>query len=776
MSISPCLRHLKPWHCAWVAVVIAAALPCSTPTLAAQQADTLTVERLFAAPDLSGDSLRQPQFSPDGRLVAYLKAAADDRDRLDLWAYDIRRGEHRLLIDARALAPQGEVLSEEEIARRERQRISSLSGILAYAFSPDSRHILVPLAGDIYLYDLDATPERAVKALTHTASYESDAQFSPRGRYVSFIRDHNLIVVEIATGRETAVTTQGGGTLSFGTAEFIAQEEMARDTGYWWSPDETRLAYTRVDESVIPEAERFEIQARSVRMVRQRYPFTGARNAEVSLFVTRLAEPARAVPVDLGPTPDIYLARVNFFPDSRHLAVQRQSRDQKTLDLLKVDAETGRGTPLLTEHSNTWVPLHDELNFLAGRGQFIWASSRSGFRHLYLYADDGRLLRQLTHGEHMIVGDRDLPAIRGMDLRRGWLYFTCPGDNPRERQLYRLPLDRNAEPQQLTRGAGWHSVTMSADAGVFLDTFSNTDTPPQLRLHRADGRLLTNLVPNTLGPDHPYFPYAAEHAPTEFGTLAAADSQRLHYALIKPRHMQPGRRYPVIVNVYGGPGVQNVTNAWGGGWQPFHQLLAREGYLIFMLDNRGSGQRGERFEAASYLNLGTVEVEDQLAGVRFLRTLPYVDGARIGVMGWSYGGYMVLMTLLKGPESFAAGVAGAPVTDWRLYDTHYTERFMSTPALNPQGYDNASVLTWAGQLQRPLLLIHGLADDNVLFTHSTALMKAFQEAGKPFDLMVYPGGMHGLIRGAEDGPHVMNQIRLFFQRTLQPPATTAPVP
>ncbi len=741
----------------------------ATPVLAAQAATPLTVERLFAAPDLSGDSLRQPQLSPDGRLVAYLKGAADDRDRLDLWAYDIRRGEHRVLVDARALAPEKEVLSEEETARRERQRTSALSGILEYAFSPDSRRILVPLAGDIYLYDLNAPPERAVQALTRTASYETDAQFSPRGRYVSFIRDRNLIVVEVATGRETAITTEGGGTLSFGMAEFIAQEEMARDTGYWWSPDEARLAYARVEESVIPETERFEIQARSVQVVRQRYPFAGERNAEVSLFVTQLADPSRAVPVDLGSSSDIYLARVNFFPDSRHLAVQRQSRDQKTLDLLKVDADTGRGGILITERSNTWVPLHYELNFLEGRGQFIWASSRSGFQHLYLYADDGRMLRQLTHGERMTVGDRGLPSIRGVDVRRGWVYFISPGDNPRERQFYRLHLDRDTEPRQLTSGAGWHAVTMSRDASVFLDTFSNTDTPPQLRLHRNDGRLLANLVPNTLQPGHPYFPYAADHAPTEFGTLDAADGQRLHYALIKPRNMQPGRRYPVIVNVYGGPGLQNVTNTWGGGWQqPFHQVLAREGYIIFILDNRGSGQRGERFEGASYLRLGTVEVEDQLAGVRFLRTLPFVDGERIGVMGWSYGGYMALLTLLKGPDSFAAGVAGAAVTDWRLYDTHYTERFMSTPALNPQGYDNASVLTWAAQLQRPLLLIQGLADDNVLFTHSTALMKAFQEANRPFDLMVYPGGAHGLIRGRTDGPHVMNQIRLFFQRTLHP--------
>lgn len=748
----------------WMKLLAVAAFAGIAPTHAAEEAG-LNIERLFAAPDLAGQTLRQPRLSPDGRMVAYLKGAADNRDRLDLWAYDIASGSHRQLIDARALAPE-EAISPEEAARRERQRTSALSGILQYAFSPDSRRILVPLAGDIYIYDLGAAPERAVKALTRTPSYETDARFSPQGNFVSFIRDHNLVVVEVATGKETALTTRGNATVSFGMAEFIAQEEMGRDTGYWWSGDESRLAYARVDESGIPETERFEIQARGVQVVRQRYPFAGGPNAKVSLFVARLANPASPVPVDLGADEDIYLARVEFFPDGRHLAVQRQSRDQKTLDLLKIDADTGSGPALITERSNTWVPLHNELTFLKDRGQFIWASSRSGFQHLYLYGEDGRMVRQLTHGDHMTVGDG--AAVRGVDKRRGWLYFSSPGDNPLERQLYRLPLAREAAPEQLTQGAGWHSVSMSRDASVFLDTFSNTQTPPQLRLHRADGRLLTNLVPNTLEPGHPYFPYAADHAPTVFGTLTAADGQTLHYALTRPKDFDPGRRYPVIVNVYGGPGVQNVTNAWGGGWQMFNQVMAREGFIVFSLDNRGSGKRGERFEAASYLRLGTVEVEDQLAGARFLRSLPYVDGARIGVMGWSYGGYMTLMCLLKGPESFAAGVSGAPVTDWRLYDTHYTERYLSTPQKNPAGYAGGDVLELAAGLSRPLLLIHGMADDNVLFTNSTALMKVLQDANRPFDLMTYPGGKHGLIRHQDDGPHVMNQIRRFFRQTLKP--------
>ncbi|MEO8308823.1 MAG: S9 family peptidase [Pseudomonadota bacterium] len=734
-------------------------------TVAAQ----LTIERLFAAPDLAGESLRSPRLSPNARLVAYLKGAADNRDRLDLWAYDLASGKHRQLIDARALVPDSGVVSAEEAARRERHRTSALSGILEYSFSPDSRSLLVPLGGDLYLYDLEAPAARAVRRLTSTPAYETDARLSPRGHYVSFIRDQNLHVLDLRSGVETAITHDGHGTVSYGMPEFIAQEEMNRDTGYWWSSDDKRIAYTRVDEARIPEVERFEINASNVVTVRQRYPFTGAANASVQLFVADVAAPTHAVPMDLGPDDDFYLARVEFFPGSNALAVQKQSRDQKRLDLLRLDAVTGTAQALVTETSDTWVPLNEDLKFLPKRRQLIWASSRSGFRQLYLYDFEGKLLRQLTAGDINVTGRRDEAAVRGIDEGRGLVYFMSPGDNPRERQLYVTGLDRPTAARQVTHGAGWHNVTMADDASVFLDSFSNTETPPSLGLYGADGSLVSKLVPNTLKQGHPYFPYAGEHVKTEFGTLSARDGQVLHYALLKPAHLEPGRRYPVIVDVYGGPGVQYVTNTWGGTASLLHQVLVQHGYVVFMLDNRGSGSRGVRFESASFHKLGSVEVDDQVTGVQFLRSLPYVDGAHIGIMGWSYGGYMSLLSIMKAPDSFAAAVVGAPVTDWRLYDTHYTERYMSTPALNPDGYRSADVLTYAAQLQRPLLLIHGMADDNVLFTNSTTLMKALQDANRPFDLMTYPGGKHGLTSHQDTGPHVYGQMLRFFDRELKSP-------
>ena len=741
-----------------------AVIVCAVAGARALAAEGLTVARLFEAPDLAGDSLRSARLTPDDRRVTYLKGAADDKDRLDLWAYDIGRHTHARLVDALTLQPDGERVSAEEAARRERQRTAAFKGIVDYAVSPDGRQVLIPLNGDLYLQSLATTT--APVRLTSTPAAETDPRFSPRGTFVSYVREGNLYAIELASRREIALTRDASDTVSFGTAEFIAQEEMDRDTGYWWSPDESRIAYTRVDDSPVPIARRFEINASDVGIVEQRYPYAGGPNAAVTLLVTSLATTAVPVRVDLGPETDIYLARVQFFPDGRTLAVQRQSRDQRRLDLLAADVATGAARTLLTERSDTWVPLHDELRFLEGGRRFIWASDASGRRQLSLHAADGRLVRALTRGDAMVVADGRGAALKAVDERGGWFYYVANAPDTLGRQLFRDRLDAPGSPRQLTQGAGWHSVDMTDDGRHFLDTWSTTEIPPRLALRDRDGKLVEELVANRLAAGHPYFRYAGAHVPAQFGQIDAADGQKLNYLLLKPPGLKPGERAPVIVNVYGGPGVQNVSNAWGGTWQLLNQLLVQRGYVVFMLDNRGSGFRGRQFEAANHLRLGTLEVDDQVRGVEFLRTLPYVDGARIGIYGWSYGGYLSLMCVLKAPQAFAAAVAGAPVTDWRLYDTHYTERYLGKPQDNRSGYDEADVLRFAARLERPLLLMHGMADDNVLFTHTTQLLKVLQDARRPFELMTYPGGKHGLVRRADAGPHALQTLLDFFQRTL----------
>lgn len=728
----------------------------------------LTVERLFEAPDLQGPSLRQVQFSPDGALVSYLRGRDDDASIYDLWAYDIAAGKHRLLVESRTLVPEQETLSAEEEARRERQRIAALRGIVEYQWAPDSKALLFPLGGDLFHYDLAKPAAEAVRRLTATETYETDPQFSPRGRYVSFIREQDLYAVEIASGLERRLTSGGGGLVSHGVAEFIAQEEMNRNTGYWWSPDERHVAFTRVDEAPVAELERFEVHADGFKVHRQRYPAAGAANAEVKLGILALESGAIAW-ADLLHE-DIYLARVHWFPEGDRLLVQRQSRDQKRLDLLAFPATGGGGRLMFSETSDRWVELHDDLHFLPRRKELLWASQRSGHNHLYRYDYAGRLKGAVTTGDWDVIGDGGAPAVRGIDERRGRVYFMATIKTPLERQLYFASLDAGAAraPVALTSQDGWHGITMSHDSRRYLQNYSDPEQPPQLSLHDASGRRLAWLIENRLDDRHPYAPYRDRHVTPEFGTLEAADGTPLYWQLYKPAGYEPGRRYPAVLLVYGGPTAQTVQRRWGerrGSQIP--QLFTQRGYIVFALDNRGSGARGQVFGSAIYRRMGGVEVEDQLRGVAWLKQQPYVDPSRIGVYGWSYGGYMTLMLMMQSPGTFAAGVAGAPVTDWRLYDTHYTERYLGMPEQNAEGYRLSGVIAHSGELRDALLLMHGMADDNVLFTHSTLLIKELVAAGRPFTVMPYPGSKHAALSFKETGIHGWKTILDFFDRYVK---------
>jgi dipeptidyl-peptidase 4 len=757
--------------------LLGAALPAgaagaadAAPGQGAGAGTALTLERLFAAPELAGAGLRGLRFSPDGTRVTWLQGSAEDKDRLDLWAYDLKTHEKARLVDARALLPQEAALSAEEEARRERARTAALRGIVEYSFSADGKRLLFPLGGDLYLYDLTVPATAAVRRLTRSEAWETDARFSPRGNFVSFSRAQDLWIIDLATGAERAVTTGGGGVISHGVAEFIAQEELGRDTGYWWAPDESSIAYATVDETPVPEVERVEILGNGTRTVKQRYPAAGQRNALVSLRVVALGGGAPRI-VDLGTDTDFYLARVDWARDSRSLLVQRLSRDQTRLDLLRADPSDGRTSLVLSEQSATWVELHDLLRPLKDGG-FLWASQRSGYQHLYRYSASGTLVAAVTRGNWAVT------QLGALDEKAGRVWFVGSLEGHPQRQLYSAALDgQEAEqPRRLTREAGWHVVQMSRDAKFVLDTHSSVDQPARTVLRDATGKELAVLVPNRLDASHPYAPYLGSHPRYAFGTLAAEDGQTLHYQMVQPHDFDPARRYPVVVQVYGGPHGQQVMNAWDDG---FAHYLARRGFLVFSLDNRGSALQGTRMDGALFHHMASVEVADQLRGVEWLKAQPYVDGERVGVFGWSYGGYMSLNLVMRAPGVFAAAVSGAPVTDWSLYDTAYTERYMGTPQANAAGYAGSSVLGVAGQLQDPLLVLHGMADDNVLFEHSTRLFKVLQEANKPFEVMVYPGHKHGLLRQASVGPHGYHTIARFLERYLQPdpglhPAAAAP--
>jgi dipeptidyl-peptidase-4 len=740
---------------ALLVVLAAAALPS-----AARSDEPLTLERIMGSPALSGPVPRGLALSPDGQLATLLEPRADDRDRYDLWALDTATGTKRMLVDSTKFG--GGEISEEEKMRRERARVGGTRGVISYAWAPDSTSILVPLDGDLYLATV---ADGAVRRLTDTPQTELDAKISPRGRFVSFVRDQNLFLYDIATGAERALTTDGTGAVSWGSAEFVAQEEMDRRDGHWWSPDDSRLVVAKVDESDVRMVPRGKIGADGTRVFEQRYPRAGTPNARVELFVFEADAPAGTAPVklDLGADPDIYVARVGWTPDSRAILVQRQSRDQKRLDLIEFDPATGSGRERLTETSPTWVNLSDDLRILPD-GRLLWTSERDGFRHLFLERDGA--LEQVTSGPWGI--DR----IVGVDQIRGKVFFLAGIETPIEKHLYAVELPAAgmpaAPPRRLTEPGGWHDVSMDTTGTRALVTRSTPTQPPQTSLADADGKRIAWIEENRVEGEHPYAPYLAGHIAPEFGTLAADDGTPLHYSHLRPT-LSPGEKAPALVIVYGGPGVGPLAaRRWGNA---VSQWFVRRGWHVFSLDNRGTSGRGKAFEDPIYRKLGDVEVRDQKVGVDWLRARADVNPDRIAVHGWSYGGTMVLRLLAAHPGLFAAGASGAPVTDWSLYDTHYTERYLGNPAVDKGPYERSGVLGVAETIADPLLVIHGMADDNVVFENTTALVARMQKEGQLFEVMIYPGQTHG-ISGAPDRIHLWRSIADFFDRRLGLPQAT----
>jgi dipeptidyl-peptidase 4 len=730
------------------------ALAAATLAAGAAQAERLTPERVFASPDLSGPRAQGVKLSPDGKAVTYLKAKADDQRMTDLWIADVAGGDPRLLIDGRSLIPEGRVLSEAEKSRRERLGTQT-RGVVDYAWDEEGRVILVPVEGDLWLFERAAA---TVRRLTDTIGDEIDAKVSPKGGFVSFVRDDNLYLMPVAGAGERALTTDGDELKSWGTAEFIAQEELGRATGYWWSPDDSRLAMTHVDQSGVDVVERLDVGANGATVVSQRYPRVGRPNARVDLYVQPVAAGER-VKVDLGPDPDIYLARVDWSKDAKTLYVQRLSRDQRRLDLLAVDPATGSSRVILTETSPHWVELTDDFKPLKD-GSFLWSSERSGNRHLYRHGPDGQELAQLTRG------DWPVDALEGVDEARGIAFFSASKESPIERRLYRVSWRKPAEPEAVTAAGGWWQASVAKSGRAFAGTYQDPRTPPRTGLYRSDGRLVRWIEENRLAPGHPYFPYVDRLRAPTFGSIKASDGQDLWWSMRTPPGFDPAKRYPVIVQVYGGPAGALVTKGWA---TPEDQLLLEAGYILFEIDNRGTPNRSVAFKTAIDRRLGTVEVEDQLAGVAHLKSLPFVDPARIGITGWSNGGYMTLLMLSEPGSPYAAGMAGAPVTDWSLYDTAYTERYMGTVADNADGYARSEVTARLGGVKPHALMIqHGMADDNVTFDNSTRAMFALQAKAIAFEMMVYPGLRHRA--GWTQANKMMRaQTTLdFFGRKLKP--------
>ena len=690
-------------------------------------------------------------FSPDDRLVTYLYGPDQSAVR-QLYALDIASEERRVILAS--LEGESEELSREEALRRQRQRQLG-QGITRYAWASKSDRILIPGQSAIHVLDGPDSPGRKV---VDADGPILDPQLSPDGERVAYVHDAELYVAEVLGdrgGEPRQLTTGARGTgRTHGLAEFIAQEEMGRASGFWWSPDGSCIAFAEVDETHIPDYRIVHQGSDATGANAQedhRYPFAGGANAKVRLGVVS-ADGGEPIWMDLGQDQDIYLARVHWLPDGQ-LWAQIENRQQTVLDLVRFDPTTGGRSTVLRETSDVWINLHDMFRPLDSGG-FIWASERSGFSHLYLYDSDGGLVHQLTDGDWMVDG------VVGVDEDAGLVYFTGTLDGSTERHLYVAPLAGDTA-RRITREPGMHAVTLDHMNRYFVDVHSSTDTPPTATVRLlADASAIRSI-------DQPSDPRIADLGlePPELVTLHARDGTTLHGAIYRPPAEFGLGPFPAIVSVYGGPQVQMVENHWSMTCAMRAQYLRGRGFLVFVLDNRGSGRRGLAFEGAIKHRLGNIEVWDQVEGVRWLVEQRLADPERVGIYGWSYGGYMTLMCLARAPEVFKAGVVGAPTTHWDGYDTHYTERYMGTPQSNPDGYADSSVGAHVKDIKGKLLVLHGLIDENVHFRHTARLINALIAQRIRYELMLFPDERH-MPRKMEVRVYMEERIAEFFEANL----------
>ncbi|HVY92580.1 MAG TPA: S9 family peptidase [Bryobacteraceae bacterium] len=609
----------------------------------------------------------------------------------------------------------------------------------------DNKRLLVAAGGDIFIVDAD---KGSFQPLVHTSEEEQDAKLSPDNHSVAFRRNHDLYVVDVASKAERRLTTDGSATLLNGETDWVYPEELDLDTAYWWSPDSRWIAYMQFDVSHEPVFPQVSLMQTHGVVEPERYPKAGDPNALVRVGVVPAAG-AKTKWMDLGAPEDHLIARVVWSPNSREILAERLNRVQNRLDLLLADGETGAARTVLHEEDRYWINVGEPPRFLAGGDQFLWTSERSGFRHLYLWDVNGKPHAQITSG-NWAVDD-----VIGVDEKRELVYYTSTEESPIERQLYVVKFDGSGK-RQLSSGAGTHAASLSPDGAAYLDDFSSVSSPVKSVVYASDGKQIGVFRENNK-PD-------VDLQPIENVTMKTADGTTLYAQLIRPVGFDASRKYPAVVAVYGGPDIQRVTNSWAG--VNIDQLLAQRGFVVWHLDNRGSTGRGHAFESVIFHDMGERELADQKEGIQHLISMGFVDPARIGMTGWSYGGYMTLYTVTHAPDLLRAAVAGAPVTDWRNYDSIYTERYMGLPSENEAGYAASSPIGAAAAMGDTKLLIqHNIEDDNVHFQNTLQMAGALESAGKLFYMTVYPGKTHS-VQGAARRQMIEQTVH-FFEENLK---------
>jgi len=735
-----------------LAALLAANGPALVPGLTsvsirAQQKIPLTLEDIWTKPTFRAAAVPGFNWMNDGRYYSALEAGS-------LVQHEVTTGKAlQTLVAAAELQVPGE---------------AKPLAVDGYSFNANEQKVIFTTATEpIYRHSARASYyvfDRGTKKLTPLSAggKQGYATFSPDGQRVAFTRDNNVYVTDLATMQETAVTTNGvKNNLINGSTDWVYEEEFGFAQGFFWSPDSKQIAFYTFDESQVPEYDMQEWGDLYPKEYRFKYPKAGEKNSVVSVSSYDVAS-ARTTKLDVGPEPDQYIPRVMWTQVPNTLSIQRLNRLQNKLEILHGDVTTGKARVVLTDTNPAYVEINDDLRYLAGGKQFVFTSERDGYQHLYLYDMSGKQLRQLTKGNW------EISAINGFDPKTNNLYYTSTEGSALQRHLYRINLSGKGKQRVSDAGNGTDVVNMSPDTKYFLNTYSSTGVPAVVSLREGStGKLVKTLEDNaklkqTLA--------QYDLGKLEFFTFKTSEGIELNAYMIKPSNFDPAKKYPVLMQVYGGPSFgttssQTVLDNYGGSNYLWHQMLTEKGYIVVSVENRGTAGRGAAFRKATYANLGKFETIDQGEGAKYLGALPFVDKARIGIWGWSYGGYMASLAMTKNADLFKMGIAVAPVTNWRYYDTVYTERYLKTPQENPGGYDDNSPVQFAQNLKGKFLLVHGTGDDNVHFQNSIAFVDALIKANKDYQTLYYPNRNHG-IAGGNTRLHLYRQMTNFVLQNL----------
>jgi dipeptidyl-peptidase-4 len=716
------------------AVLIVAAI-----TGTAQSRQRLTLEGIFGGALSAPTPPSELRWNPDGHRLAYLMPEGEGRA---LWVLDTATGERVQVLSPQQMREMAPSPDEAALSERERTRWNRYN-LASYHWGPNGNRILLVSGGRLFVYDLGS---KASHLLAPSKSGLRDPLFSPDGKWISFVYQHDLWVVPSDGGEEKRLTSGGNELLLHGEPDWVYQEEFNVHTGYQWAPDSRHIAFLELDENAVPVyplVSQMDFQA-SVEL--QRYPKAGDPNPRVRVGLVNL-ENGRTAWIDRSAE---YIPRISW-ADHDSAVLQLLNRAQNELTLVEVNPETGKSSVILTERDADWLDVSDDLKFLDGGKQFLWTSDRTGFRHIYLYERSGKLVRQVTRGDWVVH------EIAGVDEPGGWIYYLSNESSMIGRDLYRIRED-GSKAERITTGAGTHSIKMNPQATAHVDSFSSLSRMEEIRVCGLSPRKEIELhLPKPLD----QYPLVAP----EMSELKTPDGAIVRILLYKPPKSDSNKKFPVVVYAYGMPGVPAIQDAWPGNRGLFHQFLVQQGFVVALVDDRSSALPGHKYAVVARHKVGPVAAQDHAVAVQFLKSLPYVNGEAIGIWGWSGGGFTATYHLTH-TGLFKAGIAVAPVTDWRLYDSVYTERYMGLPAEVPEAYESVSSVAAAADYKGRLLLVHGTQDDNVHPQNTLQLVQALIRNGKQFDLMIYPGKTHG-IAGTAESTHLYTLMYEFLKRNLK---------